>query len=687
MSGGTFGTNWLDLSSTSNRYTRTYVQGFMDISGGNLIVRNNNLFLTQGDASINGNIYLANRMGLGVSGSFGVYDVCNNTQMVLDVSGGVNLRGPVMGGLTLPDNSVMMTATPPLDLSNNFGTVWNQTTSDATRQWISISQSANGQYQTAVVYGGYLYTSNNYGATWSQNASISTTQTWKSVSVSANGQYQTAVNYGATGTVNNIYRSKDYGVTWSSSIISYNTTSVSISATGQYQTFCSLGLRIYTSNDYGATWTLSSGVTNFWSSVSISATGQYQTAVANNASTGYIYTSNNYGLTWTQDTSVGSAKLWSSVSISATGQYQTAVISSGLIYTSNNYGVTWNSTATSQSWTSVNISKNGQYQLACVNNGYIYTSNDYGITWTPYTLTGNKPWGAVSISANGQYISAVVNNGYIYKSITPYNDLVVQNSLISYCDASLNNRLYVGGDASFNGNVYMDDDLTIRGNLNVKQYRTNLMVYTVSYEFIVAEDMSLNGRLYLYDDLSANKRLFLGGDASFGGKVFVSGDVSMNGYLYANYPTSSIPSNAIKGGVTTDLYNIDISTNSRLYVNGDVSMNKRLFVGGQVSAASFSATSDYRIKTDVKTLNNSYNVNLLKPVIYNNEKLNKQDIGFIAHEVQEQYPFLVDGEKDGDKLQTLNYIGLIGILTKEIQELKKENIEIKSRLDNIESKL
>ena len=635
MSGGTFGTNWLDLSSTSNRYVRTYIQGFMDISGGNLIVRNNNLFLTQGDASINGNIYVANRMGLGVSGSFGIYDVCNNAQMVLDISGGVNLRGPVMGGLSLPDQSILMTATPPLDLSNNFGTVWTQATSDATRQWNSISQSANGQYQTALVYGGYLYTSDNYGATWSQNASISTTQTWKSVSVSANGKYQTAVNYGGAGIVNNIYRSKDYGVTWTSSIISYNTVSVSISATGQYQTFCNVGLHIYTSNDYGATWTLSGAGSNSWSSVSISATGQYQTAVANNASTGYIYTSNNYGVTWTQDASVGSAKLWSSVSISANGQYQTAVISSGLIYTSNNYGVTWNSTATSQAWSSVNISTNGQYQIACNNGGFIYESNNYGINWSS-TNSDTRNWTSVSISANGQYISACVSSGFIYRSITPYNDLVVQNSLISYCDASLNKRLYVGGDASFNGNVYMDDDLTIRGNLNVKQYRTNLMIYTVSYELVVAQDMSLNGRLYLYDDLSANKRLFLGGDASFGGKLYVN------------------------------------STGT---------------FGSQVSAASFSATSDYRIKTDVKTLNNSYNVNLLKPVIYNNEKLNKQDIGFIAHEVQEQYPFLVDGEKDGDKLQTLNYIGLIGILTKEVQELKKENIEIKSRLDNIESKL
>jgi hypothetical protein len=50
----------------------------------------------------------------------------------------------------------------------------------------------------------------------------------------------------------------------------------------------------------------------------------------------------------------------------------------------------------------------------------------------------------------------------------------------------------------------------------------------------------------------------------------------------------------------------------------------------------------------------------------------KQDVGLIAHELQAQYPFLVNGIKDGEEMQAVNYIGLIGILIKEIQCLKKE---------------
>ena len=46
-------------------------------------------------------------------------------------------------------------------------------------------------------------------------------------------------------------------------------------------------------------------------------------------------------------------------------------------------------------------------------------------------------------------------------------------------------------------------------------------------------------------------------------------------------------------------------------------------------------------------------------------------MGLIAHELQEVYPFLVNGVKDKEELQSVNYIGLIPLLIKEIKELKQ----------------
>ena len=90
-----------------------------------------------------------------------------------------------------------------------------------------------------------------------------------------------------------------------------------------------------------------------------------------------------------------------------------------------------------------------------------------------------------------------------------------------------------------------------------------------------------------------------------------------------------------------------------------------------LSATTFTSTSDYRIKGNIQTLDHSFNVDKLRPVTYINNLSNKQDIGLIAHELQEEYPFLVNGEKDGVETQSVNYTGIIGILVSEIKSLKQ----------------
>ena len=91
-----------------------------------------------------------------------------------------------------------------------------------------------------------------------------------------------------------------------------------------------------------------------------------------------------------------------------------------------------------------------------------------------------------------------------------------------------------------------------------------------------------------------------------------------------------------------------------------------------LTAAAFYPTSDYRIKDNVLDLDEEYTLDNLKPVQYDNKLTGQHDIGFIAHEVQEIFPYLVNGLKDDDfQNQSLNYIGLIGVLVKETKELKK----------------
>jgi hypothetical protein len=150
---------------------------------------------------------------------------------------------------------------------------------------------------------------------------------------------------------------------------------------------------------------------------------------------------------------------------------------------------------------------------------------------------------------------------------------------------------------------------------------------------------------------------------------------------YSNITTNSIPSyisdnNAITAP-TTKSTTITLRAPA---LTGNVYVNK-LTAASTITAASFNATSDYRIKSNVVSIyDTSFTVDLLNPVTYYNKIINKQDIGFIAHEIQEQIPFLVSGEKDANEYQSLNYIGIIGILTSEIKNIKKENKILKEEL-------
>jgi len=138
----------------------------------------------------------------------------------------------------------------------------------------------------------------------------------------------------------------------------------------------------------------------------------------------------------------------------------------------------------------------------------------------------------------------------------------------------------------------------------------------------------------------------------------------------------------------------DVSMNSKLDVHGvtshysDVNIIGDLTVSGTITADSFYATSDYRIKEEIVSLNDTpFNVDDIRPVYYYNKLTHKKDIGFIAHEIQEIYSFLVNGEKDGKENQSVQYTGLIGLMIKEIQELKKNNKNTNLIIENLNKKI
>ena len=129
---------------------------------------------------------------------------------------------------------------------------------------------------------------------------------------------------------------------------------------------------------------------------------------------------------------------------------------------------------------------------------------------------------------------------------------------------------------------------------------------------------------------------------------------------------------------TTNVYAAVMISAGGLYVHQD------LRVAGQTNSSTFNATSDYRLKTNVQPLSELRTVDRLIPCEYDMSG-GLYQMGFIAHEVQDVFPFLVSGEKDGEAMQTINYNGFIALLVKEIQELKRENRSLRSRVEKLES--
>jgi len=110
-----------------------------------------------------------------------------------------------------------------------------------------------------------------------------------------------------------------------------------------------------------------------------------------------------------------------------------------------------------------------------------------------------------------------------------------------------------------------------------------------------------------------------------------------------------------------------------------------------VSAADFNTTSDVTLKTDISTIENALElISSIRGVRFTWKERLTPSLGVIAQEVEEVIPELVT---DGNPKQ-VNYNGLIGVLVEsvkelnsQVDELKKENKNIKETLNTILNKL
>jgi hypothetical protein len=303
-------------------------------------------------------------------------------------------------------------------------------------------------------------------------------------------------------------------------------------------------------------------------------------------------------------------------------------------------------------------------------------------------------------NANGITTSEFVSNGYTIPQ------LLIGGFIPDWTfdtDANHLAQSYVKDFIDISGSLLLRENssLTVNGNLETKG---NVTIKNP----IMAADLSLNHNIFVVGDISMN------------GNVTV-GDVSMNGKVVdCSFTDSSIPESAFIGTIPSPDYTqptimyekgfdttADVSMNANVQINNlkvdgniefsdgttmntyddnklaDLSGFKAstftsLTISNTLTAGSFSTSSDYRIKTDVSQLDETITLDNLRPVKYLQTLINKPQYGFIAHELQEYYPDLVVGEKDGEEWQRVNYTGLVALLINEIKQLKRELTELEN---------
>jgi photosystem II stability/assembly factor-like uncharacterized protein len=106
-------------------------------------------------------------------------------------------------------------------VSHNYGSTWTSISIPFGANWVDSAISGDGQYMYIVATGqnaGVIYASTNSGSTWSQLASAPLFS-YKSIACDSTGQYVTAVVYPGQ-----VYRSSNYGATWTAQNIVFKTT-------------------------------------------------------------------------------------------------------------------------------------------------------------------------------------------------------------------------------------------------------------------------------------------------------------------------------------------------------------------------------------------------------------------------------------------------------------------------------
>jgi len=367
------------------------------------------------------------------------------------------------------------------------------------------------------------------------------------------------------------------------------------------------------------------------------------------------------------------------------------------------------------------------------NNHLILQGGDISLNGRLFVTKDASLNGNVSLGGN-----LLVNGNLSVNQFQSTTKITTTNyQLVVAEDLSLNGRLNVSQDASLNGNVY------VKGNVGIGTTAPAYPLH-VNGALGISGSVRLNGSS-IYTSIDTNHGISQGtfadgphlfgysggslGTTQAGSKCALfwnnsqyvgigttapacSLDVAGRARIYATQSTTPM---LTLGQVGT------LNANTGLWCQGQLALAGRLYFyynwsiyastnlyflysadpengtgGAYVTPAGVWTNSDLKFKHSINDLSIGLKEVLkLRPVTYvlNSFPEKGENIGFIAQELQEQVPLVVEFDKENKGL-CVNYVQIIPVLTKAIQEqnvivetLQSENEDLKVRLAAMEARL
>jgi len=173
----------------------------------------------------------------------------------------------------------------------------------------------------------------------------------------------------------------------------------------------------------------------------------------------------------------------------------------------------------------------------------------------------------------------------------------------------------------------------------------------------------LNGNMIFETRDAERMRINASGDILFG----TTSETNSHAYFSAESNSRMV---LTLGAATTSASTIASFKNSNGVV-GSISVEN--------SATAFNTSSDYRLKEDLKDFNGLDKVSKIPVYDFKWKVDDSRSYGVLAHELQEVLPDAVNGVKDAEEMQGVDYSKIVPLLIKSIQELKAEVESLKNK--------